>query len=228
MPGIYRTWEECKTQVDGFPRAVFKGFATENEARVFISGCCQTTTPKAKYERPTKKSFSQVSVQKQKEYDEDRAIIYTDGSCLKNPGGPGGYAAVIQVGRSVKELAGAESSTTNNRMEMKAAIEALLLFDKSTDIVLHTDSQYLRKGFAQGWVEKWKRTGWITKAGTPVLNKELWQELDRLNSIHKVSWMWVKGHYGNPMNERCDELAVDAAVSEAEKIGWKFNRRDKT
>lgn len=185
IPGLYRTWEECKAQVDGFPRAVFKGFAIEDEARAFISGCCQTNTSKVKNERPTIPSFLLVPVQKQKDYDEGRVIIYTDGSCLKNPGGPGGYAAVIQVGGSVKELAGAESSTTNNRMEMKAAIEALRLFDKSTDIVLHTDSQYLRKGFAQGWVEKWKRTGWITKAGTPVLNKELWQELDRLNSIHK-------------------------------------------
>ncbi|MCC5468691.1 ribonuclease HI [Pelosinus baikalensis] len=154
--------------------------------------------------------------------------MYTDGSCLKNPGGPGGYAAIIQIGMLVKELYGAESSTTNNRMEMKAAIEALHFFNKPTNIILHTDSQYLRKGFAEGWVEKWKRTGWVTKAGTLVLNKELWQELDRLNSIHSVVWKWVKGHQGNPMNERCDELAVDAAVNEAEKIGWQYKKRIKT
>lgn len=221
-PGIYHTWEECKAQVDGYPKAAYKKFATESAAREFIAGSpppnntAQTTKPKVAKPRP-----SLVSPQESSDYNDDSIIIYTDGSCLKNPGGPGGYATVIQLGKSVKELCGSEPSTTNNRMEMKAAIEALRFFDKPTDIILHTDSQYLRKGLAEGWVEKWKRNGWITKAGTPVLNKELWQELDRLNSFHRVVWKWVKGHHGNPMNERCDELAVGAAMNEAEKIGWK-------
>lgn len=228
VPGIYRTWEECKAQVDGYPGAGFKGFATEAEARGFLAGPSQTSAilaEKSKKRKVDKAIPPPAPAQPQKEYDEGKMIIYTDGSCLQNPGGPGGYAAVIQVGKSVKELVGAELSTTNNRMEMQAAIEALRFFDQPADIILHTDSQYLRKGFAEGWVEKWKRTGWITKAGTPVLNKELWQELDRLNSIHRVVWRWVKGHHGNPMNERCDELAVGAAMNEAEKNGWQGKKR---
>ncbi|MBP2664528.1 MAG: rnhA [Firmicutes bacterium] len=225
VPGIYRTWDECKEQVDGYPKAAYKGFATESEANEFLTGALPprniSLPSKLAKAKTAKTSPSPVPPQKQRAYDDDSVIIYTDGSCLKNPGGPGGYATVIQLGTLIKEIAGSEPSTTNNRMEMKAAIEALRFFDKPTSIVLHTDSQYLRKGLAEGWVENWKRNGWITKAGSPVLNKELWQELDRLNSFHKVVWNWVKGHHGNPMNERCDELAVGAAMNEAEKMGWK-------
>ncbi len=225
VPGIYRTWEECKAQVDGYPKASFKGFVTEAEAAGFLGGHLQNqATPAGKSrERSADKVVPPVPAPLE-EYNKDSIIIYTDGSCLKNPGGPGGYAAVIQANGQVKELTGAEAATTNNRMEMRAAIEALRLFDKPADIFLHTDSQYLRKGFAEGWVAKWKRTGWITKAGTPVLNQELWQELDRLNSMHRVVWRWVKGHQGNPMNERCDELAVGAATAEAAKSGWKSQK----
>ena len=219
VPGIYETWDKCKAQVDGYSSAVFKGFATKEEAEAFI-GVVRKNKPSAH-----KAIRSSVSAQKQKDYDVDRVIVYTDGSCLKNPGGPGGYAAIIRVGQLVREISGSEPATTNNRMEMMAAITALQFFEKPTSIVIYTDSQYLRRGLASGWVENWKRNGWITKNGTPVLNKDLWIELDRLNSFHRVVWNWVKGHNGNPLNERCDELAVDAAIKEADKIGWKYSKR---
>ncbi|SDD58611.1 ribonuclease HI [Sporomusa acidovorans] len=228
IPGIYRSWDECKQQVDGYPGAVYKGFAIESEAKEYLAGSALQTKPclasKSGNSKPLKTALFPDTPPEPTNYPVDSIIVYTDGSCLKNPGGPGGYAAIIQQGKSVKELTGSEPSTTNNRMEMKAAITALSYFDQPATIILHTDSQYLRRGLADGWVEKWKRNGWITKAGTPVLNKELWQELDRLNCFHKVMWKWVKGHHGNPLNERCDELAVGAATNEAKKIGWKAGK----
>lgn len=226
IPGIYHTWDECKKQVDGFPGAQYKGFATEGEARSFITGAVEPSkvpsgsAGKSGSRRSKKTSLPMEQQSLEIESDEGQVVIYTDGSCLKNPGGPGGYAAVIKHNGIVTELVGSEEATTNNRMEMKAAIEALRFFSYPTTIVLHTDSQYLRKGFAEGWVAKWKRNGWVTQAGTPVLNQEQWQELDRLNTFHNVDWRWVKGHVGNPMNELCDQLAVGAAMKEAEKTGW--------
>lgn len=217
VPGIYHTWDDCKAQVDGYPKAVYKSFLTESEARSFLNGVQPPRAPRSAH--PSKPEH--VAPQEEVALPADGIVVYTDGSCLKNPGGPGGYAAVILLDDTVREITGAEPSTTNNRMEMRAAIEALRFFDTPTTIILHTDSQYLRNGLAKGWVTNWKRNGWITKAGTPVLNKELWQELDSLNSFHQVIWKWVKGHHGNPLNERCDELAVGAAMSEAGKIGWK-------
>ncbi len=231
-PGIYHTWDDCKKQVDGFPGAQYKGFATEGEARSFIDGAVEPSKAPAQSAQKSESRCSQKTRLPLEQLSLDTAsaggsvIIYTDGSCLKNPGGPGGYAAVIQHSGTVTELVGSEEATTNNRMEMKAAIEALRFFAEPTAVALHTDSQYLRKGFAEGWVSKWKRNGWVTQAGTTVLNQELWQELDRLNTFHQVVWRWVKGHDGNPMNERCDELAVGAATQEAAKIGWKTGRRN--
>lgn len=230
-PGIYHTWDDCKKQVDGFPGAQYKGFATEAEARSFINTSVgfgkvpAESVEKSANRRSKKTSFPMEQLSLAPENNEGYVVIYTDGSCLKNPGGPGGYAAVIRHNETVTELVGSEEATTNNRMEMRAAIEGLRFFAEPTAVALHTDSQYLRKGFAEGWVAKWKRNGWITQAGTPVLNQELWQELDRLNTFHQVAWRWVKGHDGNPMNERCDELAVSAATQEAAKIGWKTARR---
>ncbi|MBT1065159.1 ribonuclease HI [Bowmanella sp. Y26] len=135
--------------------------------------------------------------------------IFTDGSCLGNPG-PGGYGVVMRYGKHCKELSQGFTQTTNNRMEMLAAIAALRILKESCEIDLTTDSQYLRQGIMQ-WINNWKKNGWRTSDKKPVKNVDLWQELDSLVSKHKIHWHWVKGHAGHPENERCDELARTAA-----------------
>ncbi len=132
-------------------------------------------------------------------------VIYTDGGCEGNPG-PGGWGAVVRHGESVRELAGGEPATTNNRMELRAAIEALASLTERSEVCLYTDSQYVRNGITQ-WIRGWKRKGWVTAAKAPVKNVDLWQRLDQLAGQHQVNWKWVKGHAGHADNERCDGLA---------------------
>ncbi|RTE65694.1 ribonuclease HI [Amphritea opalescens] len=142
--------------------------------------------------------------------------IYTDGACKGNPG-PGGWGAVLQYGEHAKELFGGELTTTNNRMELMAAIEALLVLKEPCDIVLTTDSQYVRKGITE-WLAGWKRNGWKTAAKKPVKNADLWQRLDEQNARHQIEWKWVKGHSGHPGNELADQLAnrgVEQALQQA-------------
>lgn len=135
----------------------------------------------------------------------DRVTIHTDGACSGNPG-PGGWGAILQFGQHRKELKGGEALTTNNKMELTAAIEALNALTRSCAIDLHTDSQYVKNG-VQGWIHGWKRNGWKTADKKPVKNMELWQALDEATKRHDISWHWVKGHNGDEMNERADELA---------------------
>jgi len=137
--------------------------------------------------------------------------IYTDGSCLGNPG-PGGYGAVIEYQDRQKELAQGYQLTTNNRMEMLAAVAALDALKQPCSVDLTTDSQYLRQGIQQ-WIHNWKKNGWRTAAKKPVKNVDLWQQLDRQCQRHEVRWHWIKGHSGHPQNERCDELARTAATA---------------
>lgn len=139
----------------------------------------------------------------------DVVHMYTDGSCLGNPG-PGGYGVVIEYGKHHKELAEGFQLTTNNRMEMLAAIRGLQALKRSCEVVLTTDSQYLKQGI-QTWIHNWKRNGWRTSNRKPVKNADLWQQLDEACQRHTIQWEWVKGHAGHPQNERCDELARDAA-----------------
>lgn len=138
--------------------------------------------------------------------------IYSDGSCLNNPG-PGGWAAIIinNVTQEREEISGGKKDTTNNRMELLAAVMALRKTPEGSVIELFTDSAYLRKAFAQGWLENWKRNGWLTVAKKPVVNRDLWEELDRLTDKREVEFKWVKGHAGNLYNEWCDKLALAAA-----------------
>ena len=136
--------------------------------------------------------------------------IFTDGSCSGNPG-PGGWGVLIINGDDRKELFGGEPDTTNNRMEMLAAIEALKATDNAA-IILHTDSQYLKNGI-NIWIHNWKKNDWKTAARKPVKNKDLWLELDQLTKDRSIDWRWVKGHSGNPGNERADELANMGAAS---------------
>ena len=138
--------------------------------------------------------------------------IYTDGACKGNPG-PGGWGAWLSSGGHDKELFGGEPQTTNNRMELTAVIEALAALKRSSEITLYTDSEYVRKGITE-WIIGWKKRGWKTADGKPVKNMDLWQRLDALRALHQVHWRWVKGHAGDPGNERADQLA-NRGVGEA-------------
>ena len=132
-------------------------------------------------------------------------IIYTDGACSGNPG-PGGWGAILVHGETRKELSGGETETTNNRMELQAAIEALNALKRPCKVALYTDSVYVRDGITK-WIKGWQRNGWRTAAKKPVKNTELWQALQAALQPHDIDWHWVKGHAGHPENERADELA---------------------
>lgn len=135
--------------------------------------------------------------------------VFTDGSCLGNPG-PGGYGAILTYGAHRKELSQGYKRTTNNRMELLAAIVALESLKRPCKVTLTTDSQYVRQGITS-WLAGWKRKGWKTASKQPVKNVDLWKRLDAASQQHDVDWKWVKGHSGHPENERCDDLARDAA-----------------
>ncbi len=132
-------------------------------------------------------------------------VIYTDGACSGNPG-PGGWGAILRYGTSEKELSGGDAQTTNNRMELMGAISALEALKRPCTIHLHTDSKYVRDGVTQ-WLAGWKAKGWKTAAKKPVKNEDLWRRLDEAMAPHTIEWHWVKGHAGDPDNERADALA---------------------
>ncbi|HEY9121899.1 MAG TPA: ribonuclease HI [Brevefilum sp.] len=134
-------------------------------------------------------------------------IIYTDGSCQGNPG-PGGWAAILRYGKHEKEISGGEKDTTNNRMELRAALEALRALTEPCRVVIYTDSEYLKKGITL-WMPNWKRRNWKRKGGK-LANVDLWMKLDEEIARHEVHWRWVKGHAGNTLNERVDKLARKA------------------
>jgi ribonuclease HI len=137
-----------------------------------------------------------------------RVLIYTDGACRGNPG-PGGWGALLRYGKKEKKLFGAESETTNNRMELMAAIQALSALSEACQVDLHTDSQYVQKGISE-WLPGWKKKNWIKADKKPVKNADLWQLLDHEASRHQVSWHWVKGHSNHPENDMADALANQA------------------
>jgi ribonuclease HI len=139
--------------------------------------------------------------------------IYTDGACSPNPG-TGGWGAVLisHAHDHRRELSGSEFDSTNNRMELTAAIHALTALKQPCGVELYTDSMYLKNAFEQGWLENWQRKRWKTKGGKPVANQDLWQALLKLDRQHEVNWRWVKGHAGHPENDRADELAVAARM----------------
>jgi ribonuclease HI len=137
--------------------------------------------------------------------EEPRVDIWTDGACKGNPG-PGGWGALLRQGRHEKELYGGQDGTANNRMELMAVIQALKALKRRCVVVVHTDSQYVQKGMSE-WVANWKRRDWRTADKKPVKNADLWRELDALVGQHDLSWQWVRGHAGDPGNERADQLA---------------------
>ena len=203
--GLFTVWAECAAQVKGFQGAVYKGFMTEEEARAWLGGAdARTEQPRAAAE------MAETAVP-----DADY-IIHTDGSCLRNPGGAGGWAAVIETTATgaVEEKSGGDPETTNNRMELTAALMALSAVPEGARVALYTDSQYLKNAFTKFWLPAWKKRGWKKADGEPVLNQDLWVQLDAAFAARQVQFHWVKGHAGNPRNERCDALAR----AEAEKF----------
>lgn len=159
--------------------------------------------------RTTKMRFERGSTMK-------HVDIFTDGACSGNPG-PGGYGAILCYGGKKKEIAQGFSQTTNNRMELSAAIEALRLLKEPCDVTLYSDSQYLINGITKGWAQKWRQNNWMRTKKDPALNADLWEVLLELCSRHHIQWIWVKGHAGHPENERCDRLAVEAAAQAAKQ-----------
>ena len=144
----------------------------------------------------------------------DFVEIFTDGACKGNPG-PGGWGALLRFGAQEKELFGGEAGTTNNRMELMAVIAALDALKRPCKVIVHTDSQYVQKGISE-WIHGWKKKGWVTAAKQPVKNADLWQRLDAATGEHRIEWLWVKGHNGDPGNERADALANRGVATLAE------------
>ena len=203
--GLYTVWAECAAQVKGFQGAVYKGFMTEDEARAWLGGAdARTEQPRA------------VAEMAEPPAPDADYIIHTDGSCLRNHGGAGGWAAVIETAATgaVEEKSGGAPETTNNRMELTAALMALSAVPEGARVALYTDSQYLKNAFTKFWLPAWKKRGWKKADGEPVLNQDLWVQLDAAFAARQVQFHWVKGHAGNPRNERCDALAR----AEAEKF----------
>lgn len=150
-----------------------------------------------------------------------KVVIYTDGACSGNPG-EGGWGAILKYSGNEREISGYEESTTNNRMELTAAIEALQKLKEPCEVELYSDSAYLVNSFERGWLEKWKSNGWKNSSKEDVKNTELWRELDRLNTLHRIKWIKVKGHADNEDNNRCDKLAtgeIKKRRSSAENFG---------
>lgn len=213
--GLFTTWAECQKQVTGYAGARFKGFTNAEEAMRWLSGDdtagSHTAQPAGRRQIHAVKG-PRLSPEQTTDTDQDY-IIYTDGSCLKNPDGPGGWAMVARTTATgaVSEQSGGHPSTTNNRMELTAAIKALQWAPAGSRVALYTDSQYLKNGITR-WMATWKRRGWKKADGTPVLNQQLWMALDALYASHIVTFHWVKGHAGVDLNERCDQLAKKEAM----------------
>ncbi len=140
----------------------------------------------------------------------DWVEIYTDGACSGNPG-PGGYGVILRYGQKEKELSAGFRLTTNNRMELLAAVKALEALKRPCKVKLYSDSKYLVDALKLGWVQKWQKAGWMRNRTEPAKNPDLWQRLLQLLQVHQVEWFWVKGHSQNPWNNRCDQLAVAAS-----------------
>ena len=201
-PGIYNNWPAAQSQIEGFPGAVYKGFPSISEAEEWLKnpGFIKSASNKIR------ESSTGSTIPKQGE-----VMIYTDGGSSGNPG-PGGYGVVQIFGDERKELSGGFRLTTNNRMELMGVIVALRnLEHRNFPVTICTDSSYVVNGIIKGWANSWKKNNWIKSDKKPAVNPDLWGELLDLLEPLKVTFIWVKGHAGNPLNERCDELAVTAA-----------------
>lgn len=217
--GIFTSWPEAQAQVNGFPGAVFKSFKTKKDAQAFLAD----PVPDTKSGTGKKQKSSNVTGSPDvHEFPEGTIVVYTDGSAIGNPG-PGGYGVVIQAqDEPARELSGGYNHTTNNRMEMLAVIKALeILEGTSSPVVVHSDSKYVVDALNKGWAKNWHKRNWRKSDGNPALNADLWQRLLPLAQGLDVRFVWVRGHSGNPLNERCDVLANTAA----RKKGWPDDKR---
>ena len=209
-PGIYRTWEECKKQVEGFPRAEYKGFVTRDEAEAYMRG--ENATEHKSPVTSTKLHEASTA----KEEDPRRIHIYADGACTGNPG-PGGYGVVILHNRNRTELSAGFRRTTNNRMEIMGCIAGLKALPEPSDVTMYSDSRYVVNAINESWAVNWRRRGWKRRLengeSAPAANADLWSELLDLCDRHRVIFEWVRGHAGNVENERCDVLARAAAAA---------------
>ncbi len=206
-PGIYRKWsgeDGAEAQVKEFPNARYQGFFTIKEAQEWLKGF---GIPVSVPEPP------EAEEETQQELEKGKVIIYTDGGCINNPG-PGGYGVVLLSGGKRKELSRGYRLTTNNRMELMAAIQGLKALKFPCSVMLFSDSTYLVDGIEKGWARRWREKGWMRSATQPAENADLWQQLLDLCDTHTVEFSWVRGHTGQPENERCDQLAKQAALDE--------------
>jgi ribonuclease HI len=200
--GIYTNWPEAKSQIDGFAGAIYKGFATYKEAAEWL---------KKPVLRPASSRKGEESAKAHVLHGASRVAIYTDGGSSGNPG-PGGYGAVQIYNGKIKEFTGGFRFTTNNRMELMGVIVALRELEyRELPVTVYTDSSYVVNGITKGWAKKWRSNNWIKPDKQPAVNPDLWGELLDLTSELDVAFVWVKGHAGNALNERCDELAVRSA-----------------
>jgi len=210
-PGIYTDWPQAKEQVDGFPGAIYKGFFDHAAAEAWLKNPLQSQGRRQRTDGITNLPRQQISTDEAP--PAEGVIIYTDGSCLGNPG-PGGYGVIIQENGQERQLSGGFRRTTNNRMEIMAAIAGLRATGaRNGAIHLYSDSSYLINAIEKGWAENWARRGWRKADGQPAQNRDLWQEMLALLAARKVVVHWLRGHAGHQNNERCDRLALSAAKS---------------
>lgn len=215
-PGLYDRWfgeEGAAEQVDGLADAVYKGFYTLQEAAEWLRELHAETIPGLPpdlvdllglhLEQPRREGPRAL-------LKAGKILIYTDGGAIDNPG-PGGYGVVLRYKGHRKELSGGFRQTTNNRMELLACIEGLKALKRRCSVVLYSDSKYVVHGMTKGWAERWQAWGWKLSNGQDVKNADLWQQLVTLCQQHDVEFRWVRGHSGNPDNERCDQLAMAVA-----------------
>lgn len=204
-PGIYTCWAEAEAQVKGFGGAKFKGFPTRAEAEAWMKNPNQAAA------KPQKKANSSTKKITKPKLASNCIEIYTDGGAINNPG-PGGYGVVIVADGNKTELSGGYNHTTNNRMELMACIKGVeFLADKSRPIALFSDSSYVVNGISKGWARGWRKRNWMKSDGQPAINPDLWEKLLDLTENLEITFHWVKGHAGHPLNERCDQLAVQSA-----------------
>lgn len=204
-PGIYDAWPIAQAQVQGYPGAIYKGFVTRAEAQGWLEN--PTCRPAPRRRPATSSSPAQLDTSP----TEGEVTIHTDGGARYNPG-PGGYGVVQIYQDARKELSGGYRLTTNNRMELMGCIVALReLEHRDKAVTLYSDSSYVVNGISKGWARSWRERGWIKSDQQPAINPDLWAELLDLVDDLDITFKWVKGHAGHPLNERCDELAVAAA-----------------
>lgn len=207
VPGIYSSWPQAQRQVEGFAGARFKGFATHGEAAAWLADPGLRSPVRRGKTAGVAAGAGELPVAPA----DGEVVIYTDGGAINNPG-PGGYGVVQVHNGHRKELSGGFRLTTNNRMELMACIVALRELEyRDRPVRLYSDSSYVVNGISKGWALGWRRRGWVKADRQPAVNPDLWGQLLDLVAELKITFHWVRGHCGNPLNERCDQLAVAMA-----------------